>query len=150
VTLVVAVQCAQPIEVDTNAAISTPRPAMSSMQTVIVVIPSVEMPISAYDVPATAIPTFQDSLTVKVATNSSVSAPIPSWTLVVVVFAPEIPVCPHSAPVPLVVHVQHAQAVEVDANAPEPAPSPLSATMEVVVVVVLAPQMPVAAHVVPP
>jgi hypothetical protein len=49
----------------------------------------------------------------------------------------------------LVVSVQGAQTIEVYANAPEPAPSPTMATVKMVIVVVAAPQVPVATHIDP-
>jgi len=115
----------------------------------VVIIASVQVPISSNVVPSRARPASQDAQTVQVPPNPSVPAPEPARTLVVMVASVQMPVRAHSAPVALVIAVQCAQAVQVHTNAPVPSPSPLSAAMHAVVVMIAAPQVPVAAHVVP-
>jgi len=78
-----------------------------------------------------------------------VIGPEPARSPVVMIPAPEVPVCPNTAPVALVIAVQRSQPVSVHANAPVPSPYPPVSTMEVVIVVVPPPEVPVAAHVMP-
>ena len=73
--LVIAVQRAQAVEMHANPTIAAPGPAMPSVQAVIVVIPSVQMPVAAHVVPPTSIPTLEDALSVEVPPNASVAAP---------------------------------------------------------------------------
>jgi hypothetical protein len=81
-----------------------------------------------------------------VASHSPVSSPEPSWTLVVVVPPPQVPVGTHILPMALVVFIEHASTVSVHANTFEPAPCPACASMELVIVSIATVEVPVSAN----
>jgi len=149
VALVIAVQRSQPVQVHTNAPEPTPAPLGPTMQVVIVVVLAPQMPIRTNVVPAMTVPPAEDAQAIQVTSNTAVPAPEPSVRLVIMVPAPQVPVGSHTTPVTLVIPVKCSQTVEMDTNAPESAPGPPVATVQMVIVIIATPQVPVTTHVVP-
>jgi len=149
VSLIVAIQSAQPIKMHPNPSIASPGPALSSVITVVVMVSSPQMPVGPHLMPARPIPSLQDAQAVQVSVNATPLAPEPPRSLVVVVAPVQMPIGAHSAPMTLVVSVQGAETVLVHSNSSEPSPDPLVPTMKVMVVVVTTVEMPVTANVVP-
>jgi hypothetical protein len=130
----------------TNAAVAAPRPASSSVITVVVVIATVQPPVAANCVPSSSCPPLVCSPSVEMAANPFVvTRPEPAWALVIVVSPPEVPVRSHPTPVPLVVPVEGPEAVKVHTNAPVPAPRPAVSSVKAVIVVISTVEAPVPA-----
>jgi len=91
-TLVISVQSSQPVQMDTNASITSPCPAVSSMQVMIVVIPAPQMPVCTHTMPPGTIKPFQDAQAVQMSANASRTTPEPPWSLVVVIAPPQVPI----------------------------------------------------------
>jgi len=138
VALVISVQSPQPIEMDANAAVAAPSPPCSTVQVVIVVIPSDQVPVTSDIVPPCTIPAPQNSQTIQMSTNPSIATPEPAGSSEVPVFLPKVPIGSHSTPMTLVVSVQSTQAVPVHTNALVSTPNPLVLAMQMVVVIVSA------------
>jgi hypothetical protein len=136
-------QDAQAVQVHANAPESSPSPLRAAMEAMVVVIATPQVPVAADLHPARAGPSPQDTQPVLMAADSSSSAPEPPRSSVIMVASPQVPVCAHATPTALVVAVQGTQTIQMHTNAPEPAPPPLVATMQMMVVVVAAVQMPV-------
>jgi len=150
VPLVVTVQGAQTVEVHSNAPVSAPDPLVSAVQMMVVVIATVQMPVGADSVPPSSRPALINAQPVSMAANLAVgTTPDPPWALVVVIATVEVPVRPHPAPVALVIPVESTQAIQVHTNAPEAAPHPFHSAVQVMIVPVPPPQVPVTAHAVP-
>jgi len=143
--LVIAIQGAQPVEMNANAPEPAPFPTMTAMKVMVVIISTPQVPVTADIHPTRAGPTPQDAQAIQMSTNASSSAPEPSRSSIVAVTPPQVPVGTHATPMALVVAIQGAQPVQVHANAPEPAPSPSVAAVQVMVVIIATPQVPVAA-----
>jgi len=148
--LVVAVQGSQSVEVNSDATITAPSPAVPSMEMMVVIVATPQVPVCADCMPPSPGPTLEDASAVEMAADSPIATPEPTWALVVVVPTPQMPICSHSSPVTLVVSVQGAQPVEMNTNAAETSPCPSSSAMQVVVVMVFAPEVPITSHIVPP
>lgn len=142
-TLVIAPQRTATVQMYTNSFVSTPPPAGATVQTVVVVISAVQLPETANHNPPGTSPTQEIAPAVEVSTNAFGSAPDPAIWSGVMVAPPQMPVSTNSAPVALVVTVEGAVTVQMQTNAPVAAPSPLMATMEPVVVMVFAVQVPI-------
>jgi hypothetical protein len=149
VSLVVAIQGSQPIQMNTDSPETSPHPLVSAMQMMVVVVPSVQMPVAAHIVPPSAIPSSVDPQTVQMTADPAVSAPEPAWSLIVLIAAIEVPIGADAAPMSLVVSVQCAQAIEVYADSSVPAPLPIGSAMEPMIVRILSVQVPVTSHLVP-
>jgi len=149
VTLIITIQSPQTIAVHANSAVATPDPAVLSMEVMIVVIASPEMPVLSHGVPSCSSPALVDAPAVEVARNTPVTTPDPARSFVVVIPTPEMPVRPNSPPMALVVAIQGAIAITVHPNPPVTTPHPLVSTMEMVVVMIFAVEVPIAADVVP-
>jgi len=106
--LMVPVQCAQSIQMNTNAPIPTPSPLVPSVQMVIVVVPTVQVPVRSDIVPSCTIPAPQNPEAVQMSSNPSITSPEPARSPVVVIATPQVPVCAHASPFTLIVAVQGA------------------------------------------
>jgi len=111
VSLIVAIQSAQPIKMHPNPSIASPGPELSSVITVVVMVSSPQMPVGPHLMPARPIPSLQDAQAVQVSVNATPLAPEPPRSLVVVVAPVQMPIGAHSAPMTLVVSVQGAETV---------------------------------------
>jgi len=146
VALIITVQGAQAVEVDTNTAVSTPLPSVPAMQVVVVVVTAIQMPVASHIAPMCACPALVHPETVSMSANLAVVVgPEPARTLVVMVATPEMPICAHATPMTLMIAIQSSQTVQVHPNAPEAAPPPVGATMQMMVVMIATPQVPIAA-----
>jgi hypothetical protein len=132
------------IKMDTNTTESTPSPSGAAMQTMVVMITTVQTPVAANIHPTSTRPATIGDQSVLVTTDTLVTVgPEPAWSLVVVISPPQMPVRTHTTPTSLVIAVQRAQSVTMNANAPEPSPTPLCSAMMFVIVMVATVQMPV-------
>jgi hypothetical protein len=59
--LVVPVQGAQAVHMNTNAPVASPRPASSAMQAMIVVVTAIQMPVGSDSHPTRTSPPLQDA-----------------------------------------------------------------------------------------
>jgi len=75
-----------------NFLISTPSPLSASVETMVVVVLTVQVPVSTYPDPLCARPSTEDAKTVQVAANALCFAPEPSIWSVVVITLPQMPV----------------------------------------------------------
>lgn len=130
----------------THTSISSPEPSVFTMQLVAVMVSPPQSPVASLHHPLCSSPVVVDTSAVQMISDTAVTTPSPSATSIVMVATPQMPVGTHTAPATLIIPVQRAQSVTVHTYATEPAPPPLRAAMEPMVVVVLAPQMPVASH----
>merc|ERR1712232_521209 len=133
-----------------NTSIFSPEPPVFAMQLVAVMVFPVDFPISSFRNPTRSIPTVVDAMTIQVISDSAVAAPPLSAFLVVVITPPQVPIGPDSPPMALVITVQGAVAITVHPNPPVTTPHPLVSTMEMVVEMILAPQVPVGSNTNPP
>jgi len=147
--LIIAVKRAQAIQVDANSPEASPGPPVPSVQMVIVVVPTVQVPIRSDIVPSCSIEAPQNPEAVQMSSNPAITSPEPTRSLVVVVATPQMPVCAHSAPFALIVAVQGTQTVQVHTHPVIASPNPSGPAMILVVVMVASPQLPVAPHIVP-
>jgi hypothetical protein len=110
-SLMVAIQCAQAVAVNANASEPAPCPSMTAMQVVVVVVPSVQMPVSTDFHPSGTSPPTVDAQPVLMTSDATISTPEPAWPLVITVASPKMPIGSHAAPMALIVTVQSAQTV---------------------------------------
>lgn len=110
---------------DSNTLEATPDPTSAAVKSVIVLVLPVEMPVRTDFDPLRAIPTFEDSQPVQMATNSFVTSPEPTVCTVVVITLPEVPVSSDSTPSSLNILPKSTMTILVEANAPVRAPGPL-------------------------
>jgi hypothetical protein len=121
------------------------------MQMMVVVVFAPQVPIAADLMPTGTIPTPVDAQSVTMTADFAVVvAPEPARSFVVVITSPQVPVGANTTPVTLMVAIQGSQTVQVNSNAPIAAPSPSVPTMEMVVVIISAVEMPITPHLVPP
>jgi hypothetical protein len=134
------------IAVNTNPSVRAPRSSNLAVEPMVVIVAANQVPISSNDDPLRTGPPVLDPLAIQVSCNPTVASPTPSIGLVELVAANHVPIRAHAAPVTLIVAVQHTESVEMETNSAVPTPSPLVTSMQSMVVVIAAPQMPVAAH----
>jgi len=150
-SLVISVQCAQTVSVHTNAPVSSPHPLVAAVEMVVVIITPVQMPVASHIVPMASRPPPVHAQSVPMPTNLPVAvSPEPTRPAVVVVMTPQVPVRAYTAPVALVVSVQRSQSVQVHTDSAESAPPPLVASVQMMIVVIPAVQMPIRTDSVPP
>jgi len=145
-TLMVAIQGAQSVSMDSNTSESTPTPTSLPVEAVIKVILLPQMPVASNSDPTGTSPTHVSSQAVQVTANTTGLAPQPTRAFVVVVLLPQLPELADDAPLALDVTPDDAQAVLVDTNAPEASPGLSHAAMQAVVELILAHAMPVTAN----
>jgi hypothetical protein len=134
--LIIAVKRAQAVQVDANSPEASPGPPVPSMQMVIVVVPTVQVPIRSDIVPSCSIEAPQNPEAVQMSSNPAITSPEPTRSPVVVVATPQMPVCAHAAPFPLIVAVQGTQTVQVHTHPVIASPNPSGPAMILVVVMV--------------
>jgi len=115
------------------------------MEAMIVMVLAVKAPVRTNSDPTSSRPSLLDAQAVQMPTNTLIATPEPSVGLVVVIAAVQVPIGPHALPATLHVDIQGAQAVTMHSNALKATPTPLSASVETVVVMVLAVQVPIRA-----
>jgi len=136
VSLIVPIQNTQTVEMMADSAILSPSPLRATMEAVVIMVSSPQVPVASDIVTASPVPSAEGSQSVKMSANSTELAPEPLGSLVVVIPSVQIPVSSHTAPPALVVAVEHAQPVEMMANSAVTAPAPLSPAMMAVIVMV--------------
>jgi hypothetical protein len=146
VALVVPIEHAKSVEMVADASVSAPAPLCAVVVPMIVVVAAVKPPVTSDGDPATAIPSAQPIEAVQVPVHSLRFAPEPSRWLVVVIFLPHGPVGSHMNPLVVPESSENATTVEVNANSAVAPEKPTIFSMEAVLVVVAASEMPVAPH----
>jgi hypothetical protein len=123
---------------------------MAAVKVMIIIVSTVEMPITSHLDPMCTIPPLVHPITVPMAANFAVMiSPEPAWFFVVMVSTIKVPISMYPAPVTLEVLVLDSQAVQVHAPPPVAPPSPLDSTMMAVVIMIASVQPPVASDIVP-
>ncbi len=90
--LVVAVERAVAVEVHTDAPVAAPAPLCPAVQAMVVMVATLEVPARTDAHPLGSSPPLVDLESVEVTTNAAEMSPEPTWALVVVVAAPQVPV----------------------------------------------------------
>jgi len=152
VALVVPVQGAVSVQMQTNSPVTAPSPHMATVQTMVVVIPPPKMPVSSDIDPLSSSPPSVDPVAVTMAANSLVAAsPEPAWALVVVVFAPKSPVLACMLPLALDVDKEAVQSIAMNTDTTVVVcPNPLPLAMMAMIVVVASDQVPILSNDNPP
>ena len=76
----------------TNAPVAAPDPSGPAVQAMVVMVPTVEMPILPHNAPMSAVPALVNAQAVQMATDATVPSPEPSGSLVIVVATMQVPV----------------------------------------------------------
>jgi len=127
--LVVPVQDAQAVSVDTDATVGPPAPLVLAVQVMIVVISPVQCPVLAHNHPLGPSPSLEDAQAIQVTSNTTVPAPEPASSSVVVISTVQMPVGAHVLPAIVPEAAQDSQAVQMHTNATVPTPEPTEPTM---------------------
>lgn len=128
--LVIPVESAQAVPVHANSAEAAPYPFVSAMQMVIVVVASVQVPVTSHVVPASSIPAPEDTQAVSMPANFPVMVgPEPTRLFVVMVSSPQVPICANTTPVSLMIAIQRAKTIQMNTYASEASPDPLVPAM---------------------
>jgi len=147
--LVITIQSAKAIEVHADAPVTTPRPSIPTMQTMVVVVTTIQTPVSTNDNPLSSSPSFQHAHAIQMAADAACATPEPTSWPVIMVAPPQMPIGTHATPVTLIITVQCAMTIQMHTKPTESTPDPSSAAMITVIESVFAPQMPVRPHLVP-
>merc|ERR1719230_1272066 len=143
--LVVAVESAEAVEVDTHATVATPEPAAWP---VVLVLPP-QMPVAANPLPLTLHIAVEGAEAVLMAADATIPTPaplLPAVELVVVLVAmDQLPVRTNLLPCATSPALEDAKTVQMATDSAETAPEPAVG----LVVVVLLPHVPVAANLLP-
>jgi len=140
--LIVAVEGPVAVQVDSDAPVTTPRPSSSTMKPMVVTVALVQMPVSTHAYPLCSSPALVNAQAIQMTPNPSELTPEPPRPFVIMITTPQMPVGSHIPPMTLMITVELPSAVQVHTNASIPAPTPLGATMEAVVVMIAAVQLP--------
>jgi len=119
------------------------------MQFVIETILLRKVPVGPHAMPADTIPSLQDAQPVEVSANTTGFSKEPLGRSVIVVSLPQMPVRSHKAPSTLNITEKRTEAVEVDTNSPKSTPNPFSAAVQLVIVIITFPQVPIRPHFAP-
>jgi len=145
-TLLIAPKDAQTITVQSNAPVTTPRFASATMEFVVEMIALRQMPVFANCNPSSTIPAATNSLPVEMAIDTTIRAPKPFPSLVIVVLAPHMPICANASPLPLVISPTNTVAVQVNSNTTVTSPRFTGSAVQLMVVMVATVKMPVLPH----
>jgi hypothetical protein len=92
-TLMIAVECAQTVQVHTNAPEPSPPPLGAAMQMVVVMVASIQPPNASDIVPDTTVPPLIHGQLILMTPGSTVvSGQVPAWALVVMIAPPKVPI----------------------------------------------------------
>ena len=119
---------------DSDAAESTPSPMSASMQLVIEVVATIQVPVRTNLEPFHTIPAFLNAQTMPVSTDTAKATPEPATCTVVVILLAHFPELADDAPLALDVTPDDTQAVLVHTNAPVRTPSATNASVQDMVV----------------
>jgi len=103
VALIIALQCATPIQVQTNAPQLAQDPSSAAVQRVLVIIPLSKRPILADQDPSSTIPTLENSQAIEMSVYTSICTPEPTGWLVEMFLPPHVPIGADTAPVAVVI-----------------------------------------------
>jgi len=134
------------ISMNTNALELAPEPPLLAIE---VMVTLVHLPVTFGTMPFCTIPTLLDFLTVQMITNALVGTPNPTSGLVEVIALPQFPRRSDATPRALDIFELCSLTVPVNTNSFETASDPACATMKLVIIMILLPNRPNLADLVP-